>query len=251
MYIPNADTVLVGLTDGRIYRTTFSAGVWGALTARTTPRAGAWISDLHAEGAGTGRMWATSTRTGGGRVFRSEDGGGTWTDCSAGLPALPITAIEVDTWNRNRIWVSADLGVYQSTNAGASWTSFSSSLPNAYVGDLAFHPHARVLRAGTRNRGVWEIPVDGWMTTPICGLQFTGTLGANATGKWFSWGWPATWHVVWMVMPTTATPGVPSVSLTVEVERAQPETATHWLTVKNLTAQTVNFEGRYAIFSRY
>ena len=52
-------------------------------------------------------------------------------------------------------------------------------------------------------------------------------------------------------MPTTATPGVPSVSLTVEVERAQPETATHWLTVKNLTAQTVNFEGRYAIFSRY
>ena len=40
------------------------------------------------------------------------------------------------------------------------------SLPNAFVGDLLFHPHARVLRAGTRNRGVWEIPVDGWMTSP-------------------------------------------------------------------------------------
>ena len=36
--------------------------------------------------------------------------------------------------------------------------------PTASVGDLVFHPHARVLRAGTRNRGVWEIPVDGWMT---------------------------------------------------------------------------------------
>ena len=44
--------------------------------------------------------------------------------------------------------------------------SFASSLPNSYVGDLLFHQHARVLRAGTRNRGVWEIPVDGWMTEP-------------------------------------------------------------------------------------
>lgn len=254
LYVPDADTVLVGLTDGRMFRTRFAAGAWGALTAlanlpRTSP---GWISDLHAETGGAGRVWATtSTVGGGGRVFRSDNGGASWTDCTAGLPNLPINAIEVDAGNRSRIWVGADLGVYQSWNAGASWADFSASLPNAYVGDLVFHPHARVLRAGTRNRGVWEVPVDGWMTQPICGVQWTGSLAANSSHRWFTWGWPATWHMVWTVMPTTPAPGAPQLGWTVEVERADAERATYWITVRNLTSQTVNFEGRYAILSRY
>jgi hypothetical protein len=254
LYIPDADTVLVGLTDGRIFRTRFSAGVWSALTAlaglpRTAP---GWISDLHAESGGTGRVWATSSTVGGGgRVFRSDDGGSSWTDRTAGLPNLPINAIEVDAANRSRIWVGADLGVYQSTDAGATWADFSASLPNAYVGDLVFHPHARVLRAGTRNRGVWEIPVDGWMTQPLCGVQWVGSLAANETRRWFTWGWPATWHMLWTVMPTTARPGAPQLGWTVEVERADSERATYWITVSNLTPAPLQFEGRYAILSRY
>ena len=64
----------------------------------------------------------------------SDDGGTSWTDRSAGLPALPMNAIEVDPRNANRVWVAADLGVYQSTNGGAAWTDFASSLPNAFVG---------------------------------------------------------------------------------------------------------------------
>lgn len=251
VYVPDADSVLVGLTDGRIFRSTWS-GTWSALTALTSPRVGAWISDLHAQAGGTGRIWAASTRVGGGRVFRSDDGGAAWTDCTTtGLPNLPINAIEVDPWNRQRVWAAADLGVYQSTNSGASWADFSNALPNAYVGDLAFHPHARVLRAGTRNRGVWEIPIDGWMTQPACGVQWSGSLAANASGRWFTWGWPATWHMIWTVMPTTPQPGAPQVGWTVEVERGDAERATYWITVRNLTSQPLQFEGRYAILSRY
>jgi hypothetical protein len=143
-----------------------------------------------------------------------------------------------------------DRGVSQSLNAGASWTDFSNGLPNAYVGDLSFHPHAWVLRAGTRNRGIWQIPVDGWMTTPVCGVQFTGNLAANQTQRWFTFNWPATWHVVWTVMPTTFNT-VPQITLSVQVQRASAEFVTYWLTVHNLTAVPVNFEGRFCILSRY
>ncbi|MGW5239296.1 hypothetical protein ACWEOW_10225 [Monashia sp. NPDC004114] len=251
MYIPDPETVLVGLTDGRILRSRFSSGAWSALSALTTPRAGAWVSDIYAEVGGSGRIISASSTMGGGRVFVSNDGGSTWTDRSAGLPALAINAIAVDDGDRGRIWVAADLGVYQSRDTGASWSAFADSLPNAFVGDLAFHPHARVLRAGLRNRGVWEIPVDGWMTQPICRVQFTGRLDANATGRWFTFRWPATWHVVWTVMPTSVAPGAPQVSWQVQVERADAEYVTYWITVKNLTAQPITFEGRYAILSRY
>lgn len=248
--VPDANTVLVGLTDGRIFRTTFTGGSWGALTALTSPRA-AFVSDLSAEAGGAGRIWATSSQVGGGRVFRSDNGGTNWTDLTAGLPNLPINAVEVDSGNRNRIWVAADRGVFESRNGGTTWTDFSASLPNAFVGDLVFHPHARVLRAATRNRGVWEIPVDGWMTRPWCGVQWRGSLAAKQSRRWFTFNWPATWHVLWTVMPTTVKRGAPQVRWTVEVERGDHERATYWITVTNLTDTALTFEGRYAILSRY
>lgn len=251
VHAPDPDSVVVGLTDGRVLRTRWSAGSWSALTALTTPRTGAWVSDLHATPGAGGRIWATCRSMGGGRVWRSDDGGSTWADRPAGLPGLPMNAVMVDDGNANRVWVAADLGVYQSRDAGASWADFASGLPNAYVGDPIFHPHARVLRAGTRNRGVWEIPVDGWMPAPLCGTQWTGSLAGGQTQRWFTFGWPACWHVVWTVMPVTARPGSAQVSWVTQVERAGAEQATYWITVRNLTPDPVTFEGRFSILSRY
>jgi hypothetical protein len=159
--------------------------------------------------------------------------------------------VEVDTSNLNRVWVAADLGVYQSLDAGGTWATYANGLPNVFIGDLLFHPHARVLRAGTRNRGVWEIPVDGWMTAPIVGVQWTGTIPANATQSWFTFNWPATWHMLWTVMPITPRPGGPELEFDVRVERATAEFVTYWIQVRNLTPVPVTFEGRYAILSRY
>jgi hypothetical protein len=251
LYIPNADSVYIGTIDGRVFRTNWNGASWTALTALTTPRTNAVVSDLYADPNNSNRMWVTYRTIGGGRVFRSDDGGSTWTDRTAGLPALPMNAVEVDPWNTNRIWVAADLGVYQSWDGGATWADFSSGLPNMFVGDIIFHPHARVLRAGTRNRGVWEIPVDGWMTQPVCGVQWNGSLAGNEQRRWFTWGWPATWHMIWTIMPTSQRPGGPQVSWVVQVERANAEYVTYWITVRNLTPDPLTFEGRYCILSRY
>jgi hypothetical protein len=249
--IPDANTVYVGVNDGRIFRTRWNGSAWPALTALTTPRAAAFVSDLLVDPTNANRIWATYTTVGGGRVFRSDNGGTAWVDCSAGLPNLPVNAVQVDNTNANRVWVALDKGVYQSTNGGSSWADYANGLPNAFVGDLLFHPQARVLRAATRNRGVWEIPVDGWLTAPIAGVQFTGTLAANETRRWFTHSWPATWHVIWTTMPTTVQPGAPQITSRVQVERASPELLTYWITVQNLTAAPVTFEGRYCILSRY
>lgn len=80
-------------------------------------------------------------------------------------------------------------------------------------------------------------------------VQFNGTLGAGASNRWFTWGWPAAWHVVWYMMPTSPQVGAPQVDWDVAVERADANACTYWITVKNLTASTVTFEGRYAVLS--
>lgn len=250
MYIPTIDSVLVGTTNGRLFRVNWTGAAWGAATELTRPR-NAWMSDIFCDPNNSNRIWVTYSQLGGGRVYRSDNGGTNWQDLSAGLPNLPINAIEIDPWNANRVWVAADVGVHQSFDGGATWAPFSLGLPNVLVYDLVFHPHARVLRAGTRNRGVWEIPVDGWLGNPICGVQWVGNLAANASARWFTFNWPATWHVIWTVMPTNPRPGSPQVTWKVQVERASAEYVTYWITVTNLTPAPLTFEGRYAILSRY
>ncbi len=251
MYIPNPEQIFVGTNRGRLYRISWSGAAWAAAVELTSPRLNAYMSDIHVDPTNLNRIWVTFTSLGGGRVFRSDNGGTSWTDRSAGLPNLPISAIEVHPGNTNRVWVSADVGVYQSLNLGGTWSAFSNGLPNSLAVDLLYHPHARVLRAGMRNRGVWEIPVDGWPTGPYCATQFTGSLTPNQTRKWFTFRWPATWHVVWTVMPTNVSPGAPQVSWKVQVERADSEYVTYWIEVTNLKNIPLTFEGRYAILSYY
>jgi hypothetical protein len=181
-------------------------------------------------------------------VFSSQDSATTWTDRSAGLPALPINAVAMHPGNANRVWVAADKGVFQTFDGGATWSSMSAGLPNCIIADLIYHPDAHVLRAGTRNRGIWEYEVER-VTDPICGVQFEGRLEPGASKRWFTFRWPATWHVIWTVMPTTVANGAPEIWFDVQVERADARYVTYWITVKNLTTKGVGFDGRYAILS--
>lgn len=78
-------------------------------------------------------------------------------------------------------------------------------------------------------------------------VQFTGSLGANASGRWFTWGWPQAWQVVWYLMPTTPQPGAPEVGWEVQVERSDANNCTYWIDVHNRTGQPIDFEARYAV----
>jgi hypothetical protein len=79
--------------------------------------------------------------------------------------------------------------------------------------------------------------------------QWFGTIAGNTSRRWFTFGWPANWHVVWTIMPTLICPGTPTLSWSVAVERASATQATYWITVTNSSPHTVRFEGRYDVLS--
>jgi hypothetical protein len=82
------------------------------------------------------------------------------------------------------------------------------------------------------------------------GVQFRGTLAAGATQTWFTYGWPARWHVLWTVVPLTTCPGTVQVKWRTRIERADATNATYWIAVTNTSNATVRFEARYDILSR-
>ncbi len=93
-----------------------------------------------------------------------------------------------------------------------------------------------------------QIPAALQRPSPWTGAQFTGTVGANQTGCWFTLNWPAHWHVLWTVVPTSPRPGAPQIRWETKAERATDRyAATHWICITNLTNQPVAIEGRYAV----
>jgi hypothetical protein len=93
-----------------------------------------------------------------------------WTAAGNGIPSVPINGLVVDPLNSNNIYAGTDIGVYVSTDAGASWSPFGTGLPRSAVFDLQIQPSNRILRAGTHGRGVWETPL---ISPAASTVQFT------------------------------------------------------------------------------
>jgi len=79
------------------------------------------------------------------------------------------------------------------------------------------------------------------------GVQFVGLIPGSATRAWYTFNWPAAWHVIWTIMPLTTCSGAPQLTWKVQVERASSGNATYWIVVTNLTPNAVRFEGRYDV----
>lgn len=154
--IKGANEILVGTNLGNLYRVRRIGGRWRAPVLLGRPRV-AFMSDIIVDTIQPNWIWVTYSAINGGHVYFSPDGGANWQNRSSNLPNIPINAVVTDPKNSRHVYVGGDNGVYRTTNAGTSWVDFSRALPNAIVGDLLFHAKKRVLRAGTRNRGVWQL----------------------------------------------------------------------------------------------
>jgi photosystem II stability/assembly factor-like uncharacterized protein len=166
MHMTDPNTIFVGTRAGRVVRVTWTGSAWTNVTL-TSPFA-RYVSDITVDPSAAQRLWVTSSQvqTAGGLVFRSDNGGTSWVNCSTGLPPIPMNSIVVDPADSKRVWVAADVGVYQTRNLGTSWTAFATGLPNAMAADLIFHKKDRKLFCGTRNRGVWVISVPATPAAP-------------------------------------------------------------------------------------
>ena len=93
-----------------------------------------------------------------GHIFRTTNGGATWTNISGNLPDTPVNAVAVDySKNPARIFVGTDVGVFWSVDGGATWGNTSTGLPNTIVMDLRID--GTNLLAFTHGRGAFKAPL--------------------------------------------------------------------------------------------
>src|SRR4029453_11410718 len=69
----------------------------------------------------------------------------TWTGIGTTIPDVPINAFVVDPADSNKVYAGTDIGVYCSTDGGATWAPFSNGLPRVAVLDMAIQNSNRIL----------------------------------------------------------------------------------------------------------
>jgi photosystem II stability/assembly factor-like uncharacterized protein len=157
--------VVYATAEGRIFSTTTGGATWSEGTiAGVTGTAGERFTDIAVDPTDARVAYIVRGRFGSqGRVWRTTDGGATWTNISGNLPDFPMYSVELDVRGPgaadDRIWVGSDVGVFASTDLGTTWSTFGAGLPNVQSKDLEYMPAIGVLAIGTHGRGMWQIGV--------------------------------------------------------------------------------------------
>ncbi len=151
--------ILAGMLSGQIWKLARGSGGWAAAQATALGNLPGYVSDIALVGAAGRTVWGSCSQLGSGHVFRSLNGGKTFTNRSGNLPDMAVNALVVDPKNSSQLFIATDRGVWRSKNSGSAWAAFNNGLPNVIVGDLVLHAATRRLRAGTRARGAWETDV--------------------------------------------------------------------------------------------
>ena len=97
-------------------------------------------------------------------LFRSDDGGRTWTAAGTGVPASSrVVAVVLDPVDRDVLYTATlQNGVFKSTDAGLTWEPLGTGLEGLVVRYLVIDPRDRMtLYAGTDEAGVMKIRQSG------------------------------------------------------------------------------------------
>jgi Secretion system C-terminal sorting domain len=154
---PSNDDIMYVANGSGLYKST-NHGVNFSL-AYSAP---ANITSIEVHSSNSSIVYITTSGTTG-QVYRSTNGGTSFTSHNTGLPNIGKNIIVHQGRNTdNPLYVGTSLGVYYRDDSMSSWMPFDTNLPNVSVTDLEINLEDAKLIAGTYGRGVWQtdIPVE-------------------------------------------------------------------------------------------
>ncbi len=153
----DVNVIWAGTDDGLVHVTRDGGRTWANVTP---PALRAWdkVSQIVAGHTDTQTAYAAvnAIRRDDMRphVYRTHDGGATWTRVVEGLPAAgPVNVVREDPVQPGLLFAGTEREVYFSMDDGERWHSLRQNMPASSVRDLVIHGSDLVV--GTHGRSIW------------------------------------------------------------------------------------------------
>jgi photosystem II stability/assembly factor-like uncharacterized protein len=152
----DVNTIWAGTDDGLIHITHDGGKNWQNVTP---PALTAWSKvsiidaghfDNQTAYAAVNRIRLDDMRP---HVYRTHDGGKTWTEIIRGLPDDPVNVVREDPQRRGLLFAGSERAVYVSFNDGDDWQPLRLNMPATSIRDLVVHRDDIVV--GTHGRSFW------------------------------------------------------------------------------------------------
>ncbi|MCK6542408.1 T9SS type A sorting domain-containing protein [bacterium] len=123
------------------------------------------------------------------KILRTTNLGSTWEDISGfgddnnssnGFPDVAVYTLIVMPHNTNEIWAGTEIGLFISTNNGATWSYANNGLPAVAIWQMSIKDKQVIV--ATHGRGVWTVDISGIPAIPTS----SGTIATMRLGKNFS-----------------------------------------------------------------
>ena len=191
----NGSHAYAGTVAGTIHRTTTlgTGGAWSDITDAAMPSSDVTWIEVDPHDATGDTLYATFADYGTDRIWKSEDGGATWSSIAGDLPDIPVFSVRVDPVDPARLWLGSELGLWttadnsRSAEGGIGWDNYDYGMPLTRVMQLYFVGDD-VLWLGTHGRGIYRAersPLEvelGEIDDSAFGCSVDGILDAGEPG---------------------------------------------------------------------
>lgn len=150
------NTIWCGTDDGLIHVTRDGGKTWKNVTP---PSVTSWSkvslmeashTDVNTAYAAVNRIRCNDMRP---HIYKTTDGGRTWTEIVNGLPDDPINVVKEDPVRKGLLFAGSERAVHVSFDDGANWQSLRLNMPATSIRDLVIKDDDIVV--GTHGRSFW------------------------------------------------------------------------------------------------
>ncbi len=162
----NRDLIYVGYNDGRLYKTTTGSSdspEWLPVDDNQdlNPLPNKYITRILIDPDDSERVYLATGGFDRDNLLVTANGGESWFSASGSgegqLPDVPIRAIARKPTNPNVLYVGTEVGIFSSSDQGASWSTTNDAAANVSVYELSYAAGSTRLFAATYGRGIWQM----------------------------------------------------------------------------------------------
>jgi photosystem II stability/assembly factor-like uncharacterized protein len=154
----NSRIIWVGDRSGGVYYTlngTAAVPLWKSIENLTPKR---YVTRIVIDRNDGNRVYVAFGGYDADNLYMTRDGGATWTNVAAGLPAAPIRTIAIDPGDSYHLFVGTEVGIFESIDGGNTWSATNQGPANVSVDELFWYGNHQLV-AATHGRGMFMASV--------------------------------------------------------------------------------------------